>query len=96
MPKFSCVKCVRMLAELLGMLHISLVSLPKILSNFVMSGLENGTAYYTYVIRGFMTVFRILIFCLRLVGDRASSLFCCLAFWRMISLCSFHLRDSII
>ena len=44
MPKFSCVRCVRMLVELLGMLHISLVSLPIILSNFVMSGLENGTA----------------------------------------------------
>ena len=41
MPKLSCV---RMLVELLGMLHISLVSLPIILSIFIMSGLENGTA----------------------------------------------------
>ena len=27
MPKFSCGRCARMLVELLGMLHISLVSL---------------------------------------------------------------------
>ena len=33
-----------MLAELLGMLQISLVSLLMILSNFLISGLENGTA----------------------------------------------------
>ena len=44
MPKFSCVRCVRMLVELLGMLHISLVSLYNILSNFLMTGLEKGTA----------------------------------------------------
>ena len=31
-----------MLAVLLGMLHISLVSLLMILSSFVISGLENG------------------------------------------------------
>ena len=44
MLKFSCVRCVRILAELLGILHISLVSLTMILSNFMISGLENGTA----------------------------------------------------
>ena len=33
-----------MLAVFLGMLHISLVSLLLILSSFIMSGLENGTA----------------------------------------------------
>ena len=44
MPNSSCGRCVRMLAVLLGMLHISLVSLLIILSNFLMSGLENGTA----------------------------------------------------
>ena len=42
-----------------------------------------------------MTVFRILIFCLRLAGDRVSSLLCCLVFWRVISLCMFHLREGI-
>ena len=35
--------------------------------------------------RGFMTVFKILTFCLRLVGDRVSSLFCCLVFCRVNS-----------
>ena len=44
MPKFSFGRWVRMLAELLGMLHISLVNMLIILSNFFMSGLENGTA----------------------------------------------------
>ena len=33
-----------MLAVLLGILHISLVSLLRILSSFLMSGLEKGTA----------------------------------------------------
>ena len=33
-----------MLAELLGILHISLVSLLISLSSFLISGLENGTA----------------------------------------------------
>ena len=33
-----------MFAELLGMLHISLVNLLISLSSFLMSGLENGTA----------------------------------------------------
>ena len=44
MPKFSCGRCVSMLAVLLGMLQISLVSLLIILSSFIISGLENGTA----------------------------------------------------
>lgn len=39
-------------------------------------------------------MFSILIFCLRLAGDRNSNLFCCLAFWRVTSLCRFHLRDG--
>ena len=42
--KLSCGRWVRMLAVLLGMLHISLVSLPKTLSSFMMSGLEKETA----------------------------------------------------
>ena len=41
MPNSSCVMCVRMLAMILGMLHISLVSLLIIPSIFLMSGLEN-------------------------------------------------------
>ena len=44
MPKFSWGRCVRILAVLLGMLHVSLVSLLIILSSFLMSGLRNGTA----------------------------------------------------
>ena len=44
MPKFSCGRCVSMLAVLLGILHISLVNLPMTLSSFMMSGLEKGTA----------------------------------------------------
>ena len=42
-----------------------------------------------------MTVFKILTFCLRLAGDRASSLLCCLVFWRVISHWRFHLREGI-
>ena len=44
MPNSSCGSWVRMLAVLLGMLHISLVSLLIILSSFLISSLENGTA----------------------------------------------------
>ena len=44
MLKLSCGRCVRILAVLLGILHISLVSLPMTLSSFMMSGLEKGTA----------------------------------------------------
>ena len=44
MPKFSCGRWVSMLAVLLGVLHIFLVSLLMILSNFLMSGLEKMTA----------------------------------------------------
>ena len=44
MPKFSCGRWVNMLAVLVGMLQIFLVSLLIILSSFLMSGLENGTA----------------------------------------------------
>ena len=44
MPKLSCGRCVRMLAVLLGILHISLVSRLITLSSFMMSGLEKGTA----------------------------------------------------
>ena len=40
-------------------------------------------------------MFKILIFCLRLAGDRVSSLLCCLAFWRVISFCRFHLSDGV-
>ena len=42
-----------------------------------------------------MTVLRILIFCFMPVGERVSGLLCCLAFWNVISLCRFHLRDDI-
>ena len=41
-----------------------------------------------------MTVFRILIFCLRLAGERVSSLHCCLAFWSVISFYRFHFSDN--
>ena len=44
MPKCSCGRCVRILAMLLGMLHISLVSRPMTLSSFMISGFEKGTA----------------------------------------------------
>ena len=37
-PKFSWGRCVRMLVILLGVLHISLVSLLIILSSFLMLG----------------------------------------------------------
>ena len=40
-------------------------------------------------------MFSILICCLRLARDRDSNLLCCLPFWRVISLCRFHLRDGI-
>jgi hypothetical protein len=43
-PNSSCGKCVRMFVVLLGILHIYLVSLLGILSSFLMSSLENGTA----------------------------------------------------
>ena len=43
-PKFLCESCVRILAELLDMWHISLVSLLMILTSFFMSGVEKGTA----------------------------------------------------
>ena len=42
-----------------------------------------------------MTVFKILIFCLRLAGERVSNLHCCLAFWSVISFCRFQLSDGI-
>ena len=45
--------------------------------------------------RGLMTVVKILIFCLRLAGDRVSSLLCCLAFWKVISFCRCHLNDGV-
>jgi hypothetical protein len=44
MPKFSCGRCVRILAEFLGMLHISLVNLLISLFSFFISSLQNGTA----------------------------------------------------
>ena len=44
MPKFSWERWVRMLAVLLGILHVSLVILLIILSSFLMSGFEKGTA----------------------------------------------------
>ena len=40
-------------------------------------------------------MFRMLIFCLRLAGERVSSVHCCLAFWSVISFWRFHLRDGI-
>ena len=45
--------------------------------------------------RGFMTVLRIFIFCLRLAGERDSSLHCCLALWSVVYFCILHLRDGI-
>ena len=42
-----------------------------------------------------MTVLRMLIFCLRLAGERLSSFLCYLAFWSVISFYRFHLRDGI-
>ena len=42
-----------------------------------------------------MTVLRMLIFCLRLAGERVSSLHCSLDFWSVISFCRFHLSDGI-
>ena len=42
-----------------------------------------------------MTVFRILIFCVRLAGELASSWLCCLIFLIVISFCKFHLRDGV-
>ena len=42
-----------------------------------------------------MIVLRILIFCLRLAGNKVSILLCYLAFWSAVSLCRFHLRDGI-
>ena len=42
-----------------------------------------------------MTVFRIFIFCFRLAGEAASSLPCCLALFKVISFCRFHLREGI-
>ena len=42
-----------------------------------------------------MTVFRILIFCVRLAGDLARSWLCCLTFLIVISFWSFHLRDGV-
>jgi hypothetical protein len=44
MPKFSCGKCVRILAVLFGMLQVSFVILLIILSSFLISGFEKGTA----------------------------------------------------
>jgi hypothetical protein len=44
MPRSSWGRCERMFAVLLGMLHMSLVDLLSILSNFLMSSLENGNA----------------------------------------------------
>lgn len=45
--------------------------------------------------RGLMIVFRILIFCLRLVGEMVSGLLCYLAFWIVPSFCRFYLSDGI-
>ena len=44
MPKSSWERRVSAFVVLLGRLHISLVSLLRTLSNFLMFGLENGTA----------------------------------------------------
>ena len=44
MPKSSLGRWVSMFVVLLGRLHISLVSLLRILSSFLMFGLENGIA----------------------------------------------------
>ena len=45
--------------------------------------------------RDIMIVFRILIVCLRLVGEKVSTLLCSLVFWIVIVFCRFHLRDGI-
>lgn len=52
----------------LDILHISLVSLLSILSTFLLFNLEKGVAKSAYAITGFIRMFRILIFCLRLAG----------------------------
>lgn len=44
MPKFSWGKCVRILAIFFGMLQVSFVILLIILSSFLISGFEKGTA----------------------------------------------------
>ena len=43
MLKFSCGRCMSILAVFLGMLQIFLISSPIIMSSFMMFGLENGT-----------------------------------------------------
>lgn len=45
--------------------------------------------------RDVMIVFRILIVCLRLAGEKVSALLCFLVFWIVIVYCRFHLRDDI-
>ena len=42
-----------------------------------------------------MTVLRMLIFCLRLAGERVSNLHYCLVFCSVVSFCLVHLRDGI-
>ena len=42
-----------------------------------------------------MTVLRMLIFCLRLAGEKVSNLHCCLAFCSVVSFYIFYLRDEI-
>jgi len=44
---------------------------------------------------GFMTVFRIWIFCFRDAGEVISSLHCFLALFMVVSFCIFHFSDGI-
>ena len=74
MPKFSWERCVRMLAVVLGILHISFVIMMIILSIFLM--LKDCIVCVCNV--EFMIMFKTLVFCFRLARDVASSLPCCL------------------
>ena len=92
MPKSSLDRWDSMFDVLLGRLHISLVSLLRILSSFFMSGFDNGT---TYAILGFIIVFKMCIFCLIMIGDVINNLLCFLVFflWLCFFGCSILKRE---
>ena len=48
----------RIFVVIVRMLHISLVSLLKALSNVFIPGLEKGTAQYIFIMHGLMKVIR--------------------------------------
>ena len=46
------------------------------------------------MIQSLITMFKILIFCVRLAGELVSNWLCCLTFLSVVSFCRFHLSDG--